>query len=60
MHYQFHLLSLAAVLISLCGTHGNVRVVFGADAEHKPLVTRWAKDVTPDSVWPEYAKTGLT
>jgi hypothetical protein len=47
------------VLLSLCGTLGGARMAVSADIESHPLVTRWAKDVSPESVWPEYPRPQL-
>jgi hypothetical protein len=50
---------IVIVLLSLCGTLGGARMAVSADIESHPLVTRWAKDVSAESVWPEYPRPQL-
>ena len=51
----------ACVLCLVVATVGFVRAAQTPGSQATPrLVTRWAKDVRPDKVWPEYPRPQMT
>jgi hypothetical protein len=47
---------IAAVLFAGLSLHGPPAQAQDWKPAHAPLMTRWAKDVSPEKVWPEYPR----